>query len=248
MTKEKHILVCFIILILSFSTSCIQTKTLVTNPDEALTRVKAPLYCGTFSSYVNYGKDNSVTFNDSISRLSNLIYDSIIRQNFKKIPRLKLDFVSDSAEAVLLSKEFVNLIEHANKNESIKKYNLSNILDRLTQNYEEERFMFMVPTGYTRSLANMRELGKKQRDTRTVFAIIGSAMATALSGGTAIYLFIPTGGRIHAQGSNCHLMVYNKTTKQITFYRQQFFTWDNVRPLEKKYLKKQAQYLLKEYL
>jgi hypothetical protein len=248
MAKEKIAHKLFLMLGLIFIASCIQTKTLVTNPDEALMRVKPPLYCGTFSSYVNYGKDNTVTFNDSISRISNLIYDSIVRQNFKRLPHIKQEFVTDSNDAVLLSNEFVNLINYAVKNESIKKYALSNVLERLTLGYKEERFMFMVPTGYTRSLRNMRELGKKKQDTQTAIAIIGSVMATALSGGTAAYLFIPMGASIRAQGSNCHLMVYNKTNKQITFYRQQFFTWDNVSLMERKYLKKQTEYLLKEYL
>lgn len=248
MTIEKISYKIIFLLCFAVFTSCIQTKTLVTNPDEALTRVKPPLYCGTFSSYVNYGKGNSITYNDSISQISNLIYDSLLKHNFKKIKFNKNEFVTDSNDAVLLSREFMSLIDYANKNESIRKYGNSNLLERLTKNYDEERFMFMVPTGYTRSMSNLRELGKKQRDVRNTMAIVGSAMATALSGGTALYLFIPLGGRIHAQGSNCHILVYNKITNQITFYRQQFFTLDNVRPLERKYLKKQTQYLLKEYL
>ncbi len=230
--------------------SCIQTKTLPSEPDEDVSRINAPIYCGTFSSYISYGKNNKITFNDSITHLSNLIFDSIVRSSFHKLPRLEHAFVNDTADARLMSTDFVNIINQAVKHESIKNYRVNDVFYRLTEHYNFERFLFLIPTGYTRTALNLSQTNKIKQDYQTAFQIIGAgiALASLITTGNINRIYFPTKQRIHAQGSNCYVLIYNKSKREITFYRQQFFIGKNIYLMQRKYLKKRAEYLLKEYL
>jgi len=241
--------VSFVFLFLLVS-SCIQTKTLPSEPDEDVSRIKAPIYCGTFSSYISYGKNNQITYNDSVTQLSNLIFDSIVRTAFHKLPRLEHPFVKDTTDARLMSTDFVNIINQAVKHESIKNYRVNEVFYRLTEHYNDERFLFLIPTGYTRTALHLLESNKKRQDSKSSLQIIGEgiALASLSTTGNINRVYFPTKQRIHAQGSNCYVLIYNKSKREMTFYRQQFFIGKNIYLMQRKYLKKRAEYLLKEYL
>ena len=249
-----HYKICFYFLLIAtslFHSSCYETKTLLSNPNEALYRIKQPVYCGTFSSFVYYDKSNKVIFNDSLSHLSNVLYDSIIRHNFKRIPFVGKNFIKDTSEAVLLSLEFLNVVNQAEKNQSIKNYKVSDILSKLTASSTEDYFLFFVPTGYNRSWENIVKLKREQNyatNELQIASAIGSALASALTGGIFIFMFTPQGQAIHEQGANCHAILYKKSSNEITFYRRLYTNTSSNNHLNRKELKKQVQYSLKEYL
>ncbi len=248
MTSRIHYLV--IGLICLITNACMQTKTLLTEPDEDLSRIKAPVYCGTYSSFITYGKNNFTLFNDSTSRLSNLICDSILKSSLKKLPRLNTNFVSDSADARLMARDFVEIINLAIQKESIKKFRANEVFARLTDKLNYDKFLFLVPTGYTRTGANLVQMYEQQYKKQNLLNIIGAGIAVAslVNLSSVNFIYFPTGQNIHAQGSNLYALIYTKSSGRFTFYRQQFFMWEQIHPMQRKYLKKQIEYLLKEYL
>ena len=246
-TRSEHFLFGFVLTIFA---SCMQTKTLVTEPDEDLSRIKAPVYCGTYSSFITYGKNNVTLFNDSTSRMSNLICDSIAKSALKKLPYLKNNFVSDTADAKLMARDFVEIINLAIQKESIKKFRANEVFVRLTDKLNYDRFLFLVPTGYTRTGANLKQLYEQQYKQQNLLSLIGAGIAVAslINLNSVNFIYFPTGQNIHAQGSNVYALIYTKSSGKFTFYRQQFFMWEQIHPMQRKYLKKQIEYLLKEYL
>lgn len=241
-----------VLLIVIGLTSCVQTKTLVADPNVQLLNIKNPVYCGTFSSFVLYDKNNLVRFNDSLTRLGNRLYDSIIRSRIKRFQFVQQPFLNDTADARLLTFEFTQLITKAEKDQSIKGFQAGSIFAKLTQNDAHDQFLFFIPTGYQRSAANFKEMRKQQGaqigpNAQMAF-VVGSLLATAFTGNVMFFIFKPNNSALQAMGSNCHILVYTKSLNRVSLYRQQFFASKNVIPLEKRYLKKQVEYLLKEYL
>lgn len=236
--------------LLLFSFSCIQTKTYTTD-QVGLDQIRTPLYCGTYSSYVYYDNNNKPIFNDSLTLVGNKVYDSIVRRRFRKIEFPKTNLISDTATAALLSKELLSIVSHATLNEKIRNYSASDIFKTITQDQKNSHYLFLVPTGYTRSWGSVKKEILQNRAYTNEIAIatvVGSVFATALTGGAGAFLFIPMGKKISKQGSNCHLIVYDKQKNEVSFYRQQFFTYGETAPLQRKHLKNQVEYILKEYL
>lgn len=241
--------ICFLSLLLIFF-SCIQTKTYTTD-QVGLDLIKSPLYCGTYSSYVNYDDSNTALFNDSLTMVGNKVYDSIVRKRFRRIEFPKTNIISDTSTAALLSKELLSIVNYAAGNEKIRNYTISDVFRTVTQDHKNSHFLFLVPTGYTRTKGSIKKERKENRGYTTdmaIASIVGSVFATALTGGAGVFLFIPRGQKINKQGSNCHLIVYDKQKNEISFYRQQFFTYGETAPLQRKHLKNQVEYILKEYL
>lgn len=242
-------LICTLSLVLFFF-SCIQTRVYTIN-HTTLSDIKSPLYCGTFSSYVYYDYNNQAVYNDSLTQIGNKVYDSIVRQRFRKIEFASTKIVSDSSTAALLSNELLSVVNYAVKNEKIKNYKVSEVFQTVTKNYANSHFLFLVPTGYIRSKESFKKEKKEHHSYTTeaaIASIVGSIFASAITGGVYAFIFIPKGQIIKKQGSNCHLIVYDKQKNEISFYRQQFFTNSNTAPLERKHLKNQVEYILKEYL
>lgn len=236
--------------LLVFSFSCIQTKTYTTN-QVGLDQIKTPMYCGTYSSYVYYDNNNTPIFNDSLTLVGNKVYDSIVRRRFRKIEFPKSNLISDTVTAAQLSKELLSIVGYATKNEKIRSYNASTIFKTITEGQKNTHYLFLVPTGYTRSWGSFKKEMLENRvytNEIAIATVVGAVFATALTGGAGAFLFIPMGKKISKQGSNCHLIVYDKQKNEISLYRQQFFNYPEAQPLPRKQLKNQVEYILKEYL
>lgn len=230
--------------------ACIQTKTYTTN-QVGLESMGTPMYCGTFSSYVYYTSNDSVLVNDSLTTVANRIYDSIIRRRLRKVEFAKKIDVSEEQIAKELSMNLLTIINYAGKNNKIRNCNITDVFKKITQPFSNNYFIFFVPTGYTRSKQNyykLKEEREKKQATYAAASVIGTFFAMALTGGVGLVAFVPTGTPVKEQGSNCHLIVYDKKNNEIEFYRQQFFTIEGHPPLERKYIKSQVEYIFKEYL
>lgn len=232
--------------------ACVQTKTLVADADVNLVNIKQPLYCGTYSSFVYYDKNQVTRFNDSLTGLGNRLYDSIIRRRIKRLSFASQPLPHDTSEARALIVEFTQIIAHAEKSQSIRGFQAGAIFEKVTRESSNDQFLFFIPTGYQRSAANFKEVKKQQGNhlgpNAQMAVFMGSLLATAFTGNVVFYVFKANNSGPSAMGSNCHIILYTKSLNRVSLYRQQFFANKNVGPLERRYLTKQVEYLLKEYL
>ena len=253
MRKAKSKIKVLLLFVSVFSASCIETKTFVKTSDDHLSRLGTPpTYYGAFSSFIYFNNEGNGVTSDSLTLLGNKLFDSIVKKNFKKVPKLQKDFLNDTLNGQRLALELINLIGFANENGSIRQYQpSSDILSKLTNDFQGDNFAFIVPAGYVRSPLNYsKERSKRPLDERKNIGIsAGLAVASLLlSGGKTVFISYNTHkNKIKKYGSSCHLIVYSRDRNEIIFYRQQYFN-GTIKPIDQKKVKKQLEYLLKEYL
>jgi hypothetical protein len=169
-----------------------------------------------------------------------------MHEGFRKIPKPVSPPIPDSAQAKAMGIDFLAIINKALQHQSIKNYRCGESFAKLTAPYNAEHFLFLIPCGYTRMAENPKQPPKAV----TPAQIVGTHLAsTKLSDdSTANFMFFPNGQQMHAQESNIYALIYHKSSGRFTWYRQQFFLKEKIHPMQRKYLKKQLDYLLKEYL
>ena len=232
--------------LLLFFSGCMQTKTLLSEPDIQLSNMSPPLYCGSFASYVQYDLNNQFIYNDSVSSLCSMLCNKAVKSGIRKLPQLNKAFVNDSNDAKLVAKDILEILNLAIQKESIKKFRAGEVFAKLCADLPYDNFLFLIPTGYTRTTKQTKSASMSNKPENVIARFL--AQNKPENTNNANFIYFPGGQNIHPQGSNIYVLIYRKSEGKFIFYRQQFYLNEKIHTMQIKYIKKQLEYLLKEYL